>query len=264
MIISAVNLVYEIERRSFPLQRELIRTTFSATSSGSAKSDDHTSGGTAPSTQPSSGSSTKKISPAPSCIPKEQLVFSKDITDLSRISQITPPGFTVQNGDLKTHSYLWIGDGKEVPIYAPADARLVAGAHYSESGMSQYHLLFEVACDTEFKFDHFLNPIDDIKKVFSSQTQTDTRTSPPTAALVFKAGDLLGYTSGTPQAHNWDFGLYYRAQTNSKYTGNQKAYGSDHYAICPYEFFPQDKKSAYVALFNRAQFPSDPIGGLCK
>lgn len=189
------------------------------------------------------------------CVSNPNPVFTADVTDLSRISRVTPPGMLMTGDILKSHSYIWIADGGKVPVYAPTDATLAAGAHYSEFGINQYYLVFQVSCEVEFAFDHFQEPLPSITERFSSTPKGDTRTDYVTP-LAVKAGELLGYTSGTGEAHNWDFGVY----NTTKLDPDAQAFGAtgkDARANCPYDYYPREKQSAYRSLFN-----SDMGGGV--
>jgi NAD(P)-dependent dehydrogenase (short-subunit alcohol dehydrogenase family) len=63
--------------------------------------------------------------------------------------------------------------------------------------------------DSWYLINHITEPIEKIKNAFPSTPQTDTRDSPRVnPSIQIKAGDLLGYTTGTPLAHNFDFGGY--------------------------------------------------------
>lgn len=176
--------------------------------------------------------------PQTTCTSNSSPVFTHDITDFYRIGQITPPG-SVINGHFKAHSYIWIANGLSVPVYAPVDMTLKNGAYYTEQGMTQYVLSFQVSCEVNIKLDHILNPIQTVRDVFpdTARPTNDTRGEAPTNEISFKAGDLIGNTSGTLEAHNWDFGVY------NSVTGGQEN------GVCPYDYFETNKKSAYYGLF---------------
>jgi len=200
----------------------------------------------------STGSEGEPPPPTTSCTSNPTPVFTKDITDVSRISKITPPGTIFDNGVVKSHSYLWIKDGKKVPFYAPVDISLESGAYYEEGMGPQYLLFFAVSCEVGIKFDHILNPIDAITDVLPERpAQNDSRTTRPTATVSFKAGDLLGYTSGTSGAHNWDFGVYNTTLFPNPVTdGVENLEEIDKRADCGYDYFTASKRKAYKNLFE--------------
>jgi len=195
--------------------------------------------------------STSSSSSEPGCKNNANPVFSKDITDLSRISQITPPGTVFDNGDVTSHSYLWIVDGGQVPVYAPADMKLSTGAYYSENGLLGYILWFEVSCEVVIKFDHIEKPIDAIRNAFPSEPKFDTRDVEIEQVVTFKAGELIGYTTGTREANNWDFGVYNTAISPNPVTdGFSNLDDLDKSADCGYDYFAIDLRETYRKLFK--------------
>jgi hypothetical protein len=219
--------------------------------------------------QPSQGSFSAGEVPAPqaevpvntpqgpieTCVSNPNPVFTENITDLSRVSYITPPGIMTNSGTLKSHSYIWIADGEDIPIFAPVDMELSAGAYASEGGIPQYLLFFEVSCEVEVKLDHILDPVDSIRAALPDVPKIeDTRTT-YTDPVSFEAGDLIGYTSGTPQAHNWDFGVYNKERLDPDAQGVGLE-GLDERANCPYDYYPSPQKEVYYGLFNNSVFGS--------
>ena len=199
-----------------------------------------------------------------SCISNPNPVFTADITDLTKISRITPPG-SVNPGDgfVTAHSYIWIEGSGVVPIYAPVDMTLGMGGLYTESGNpAQYILFFGVSCEVSIKLDHIDNPIEQIKNVLPKTPKTnDSRTDDVSSVIGFKAGDLLGYTGGTGEEHNWDFGVYNETKPNFLLDGEQYEDGT---ADCPYDYFTEDKKTVYYNLFVSGKGYGPPPTTFCK
>lgn len=190
------------------------------------------------------------------CVSNENPVFTADITDPKTIKAVTPPR------NEKTHSHVWIKDNQKVPVYAPVDAKLVAGSKYTESGVVNYLFFFDVSCEVEIKFDHVLEPVQSIKDMFPNPPKTDTRTD-PLPATELKAGDLIGYTTGTPQANNWDFGVYNKARLNHL-NGKEGYEEIDWRAGCPYDYFITDKKEFYYSLFTSITGSGAPPTDFCN
>ncbi|MAF79792.1 hypothetical protein CL629_01805 [bacterium] len=186
--------------------------------------------------------------PQETCVSNPNPVLTADITDMWRVSQITPPGVLMGGVQLKSHSYIWIEDGGTVPVYAPADVELVTGAYYLEGGISQYILIFRLSCEVDIKFDHILEPIVAIRDAFPDTPKGDTRTD-PVGPISFKAGDVVGYTSGTPEAHNWDFGLYNDSVADPD-ANVPEAVGTDLRANCPYDYYSSDRRQTYFDLMG--------------
>ncbi len=186
----------------------------------------------------------------PTCLSNPSPIFTSHITDMSRIVQITPPGTIFADGTVKSHSYLWNKDSNQVPLYAPADMTLASGAHYIEGGISQYLLYFQVSCEVGVKFDHVFFPIDAIRNVFPQDPKSDTRTNPPSEAVSFSAGDVIGYTPGNPASHNWDFGVYNTTiYPNPVTEGVANLEEVDKRADCAYDYFTPTLRQVYKDLF---------------
>lgn len=206
------------------------------------------------------------------CISNPDPEFTAHITDLSEIERVIPPGAIVGGvgGDvLKTHSFLHVRLSEQVPIYAPVDSALYAGAFYKEAGRPQYTLFFRVSCEVFYVFDHIDNVEPKIGEKFSSTPQEDTRTSGEFEQYVHvKAGELIGYSEGTPQAHSWDFGVYNKERPNflsdlEKYK-EYKLFPRDKIANCPYDYFSQNLKDDYTELFEGKSVESDYPKLFCK
>ena len=192
-----------------------------------------------------------------SCISNANPVFTADVTDNNKIKAITPPR------NEKTHSHIWIKDGQKVPVYSPVDAKLAAGAKYTEGGSLNYLLFFDVSCEVEIKFDHVTEPAELIANMFPEPPKAgDTRTDylPKTQ---FKAGDLIGYTTGTPGAKNWDFGVYNKAKLNHL-NGKEGYEEIDMRANCPYDYFITDKKDFYYSRFVSKTGEGAPPTDFCN
>ncbi|MBI4177347.1 MAG: hypothetical protein HY516_03175 [Candidatus Aenigmarchaeota archaeon] len=190
------------------------------------------------------------------CVNNTNPVFTADVTDTDTIKAVTPPR------NEKTHSHIWIKGGKKVPVYAPVDAKLTAGSKYLEGGELNYLLFFDVSCEVEVKFDHLEELVPALAKLFPDPPKTDTRTDYLTS-VELKAGDLIGYTTGTPQANNWDFGVYNEAKLN--HLNGKAGYAElDWRAGCPYDYFEADKKKFYYSLFASKTGDGAPPTDFCK
>lgn len=153
---------------------------------------------------------------------------------------------------LKTHSYIGT-DGANVPVYAPAALTLNAGSHYVGG---PYTIEFLASCEVTVRFGHITAPVDRIKNLLPSEPGNSSATQYLTP-LKFAAGELVGYTTGTSQAGNWDFGVYNSA-TSNRYAGDPDWGWSTTYttAVCPFDYFTSGLKSEYVAKFD-----PDILGG---
>ncbi|MBI2636655.1 MAG: hypothetical protein HYW81_00460 [Parcubacteria group bacterium] len=189
--------------------------------------------------------------PVQTCVSNPNPVFTADITNLANLVRITPPGTILPDGDVKTHSFVWNAPGANNPVYAPVDVTLAGGGYYTEGGVNQYIMFFDVSCEVEVKFDHIRNPIDAVRNVLPSEPKlNDTRTTPATERLAFKAGDLIGYTVGNPGSGNWDFGVYNTTITNYLAAEERfSAFPTYTNAVCPYDYYQGTAREAYRVLY---------------
>lgn len=181
--------------------------------------------------------------PEKTCTSNPNPVFTSHITDTALIKMVTPPGGTVGGGIVKYHSFLWNATRDiRVPVYAPINMTLTNGAYYLEELEANFILNFDISCEVTLKFDHIKSPIQAIRDVFPSlpRITNDTRGEQVTP-VEFRAGDLIGYTTGTVTANNWDLGVY--------------AQGSDlgENVLCPYDLFLPELQGAYRNLFASPQ-----------
>ena len=199
----------------------------------------------AKSVQPSLAPEKKTEQEILSCQSNPAPVFTHHITDIAKVDRIlTPP--RIVSGSLKTHSYVETKK-QRVPVYAPVDMLLTSGAHYIGG---PYWFEFKVSCEVTLRFGHITDPLPTIKAVFPREPADDSRDQPVETPIAFTAGDLLGYTTGTELAGNWDFGVYHVA-TSNKYAGSEWGNSSVYTtAVCPYDYFIPSLKKEYVALYD--------------
>lgn len=181
-------------------------------------------------------------------------IFTHDITDVDRISHIVPPGWATI--EVKPHSFIFIDSNVvKVPIYSPVDADLVEGVYKNAKDNIDYDLHFQASCEVWFLINHVSDPVDKIRQALPSVPQTTTQDPPRLEDPIhFKAGDLIGYTTGVIQSHSFDFGVEHINHINqfvnmARYQrgglGNRPLH-----AICPYELFSDDKKPGYYSKFG--------------
>lgn len=195
-----------------------------------------------------------------SCV--ENPIFTKHITDVSKIENIVLPP-VISAGNLKTHSYIETNK-KKVPIYAPVDMELITGSFYVGG---PYRLDFQVGCNVTLRLAHITEPLQDIIVLFPSSPTQDSKDQEIKQKIKFKAGDLIGYTTGTSQAGNWDFGVYDITKSNKyaldKAWNNSWVYTS---AVCPYDYFAKELKQEYSKKYNLDKHASLKYDGepFCK
>lgn len=190
---------------------------------------------------------TKPNSHKESCITNVQPIFSHHITDIDLVDSIVPPFFWVGDSDLK-HTALMNTRGR-VPLYLPSDATLFQGSHYVSEGEDHYLLDFQASCEIIVSFDHVTEPIDEIVALLPHEAQSDSRTE-FVEPLEMHAGDLIGYTTGTINAKNWNFAVFNSVRSNhlvdhSDYSEYEK-YTT---AVCPFEYYPDVMRDEYENVF---------------
>ncbi len=151
----------------------------------------------------------------------------------------------------------------EIPVYAPSDATLIGITYYLQPmqdqqgnwvDIPQYDVRFQASCEVTYGFDHLWRLPDALAALAQQQPATSTRDAEVSTRLPVKAGDLIGYTTGTIVAHTWDFYLSNTSKHNQ--FANQERYVNSGdlqrllTADCPYEYFGQAMKDEYYARFG--------------
>lgn len=245
----------------------------SQTSSQSASAVKNSDGGASSQNPPATAEQTNNPAVSPnnpaasntSCKSNVKPVFTHHITDVKKVNYVVPPPTIGAGPSLKTHGYMGT-DHARVPVYAPIDMVLNTGAYF-EGG--PFWLGFEVSCEVTLRFGHITEPIQTIRDIFPSTpaAPNDSRDQQIKNKISFKAGDLIGYTTGTSQAGNWDMGIYNSA-TSNKYKGDPTWGNSWVYttAVCPFDYFLPELKAVYYSKFDSQAMPGNPRDGesFCK
>ncbi|MEK6908679.1 MAG: hypothetical protein AABX23_01360 [Nanoarchaeota archaeon] len=172
-------------------------------------------------------------------------VFSYEFTDFSKIDAFQPIGSIA--GASRGRSYINVKNGVSVPVYAPMDATLVSIIYAyrgPEADHGEYGLKFDTKCGVIFLLDHLDSASDEIKKYAPAEPVRSTATN-DNLAIPIKAGTLLGYTDGTPQARTFDFLVI--DQTKKAYYINPERWKWEQslYSVCPYDLYTEDLKEKY-------------------
>src|SRR3989344_1166546 len=209
-------------------------------------------------------SASPSTSPSPSggisqqnCSSNISPVFTHHITDISKVQYVAPPPTMGAGPNLKTHGYI----GTEhalVPVYGPVTMTVKDGSHYVGG---PYMFDFAVSCEVTVRFGHMTNPVDALKQLLPVELASDSRTQ-SLSPVSFAAGELVGYTTGTDQAGNWDFGVYNSA-TQNRYASDPDWNWSTVLttAVCPFGYFTPDLKAAYISKFNPQIMAGNPPHG---
>lgn len=162
--------------------------------------------------------------------------FTSPITDIDSISRITPGKYMFD----PRFVYLGIKDQKRIPVYAPADGTLIRIFYKISETRGDYDLVFLVDCHTTYRINHITDPNPNIAALTPITEPmpigpngiiglTNDKITPKENIRV-KAGEQLGTTTGTEQAHNWDFSVYI-----------------DRQSVCPFEQYSEPLRSAWLA-----------------
>lgn len=151
------------------------------------------------------------------------------------------------NGTDPRFSYVLIRDeGAPIPIYAPAPLLLVK-IRYKDGFEAQrtreegdWDFTFLVSCDVQVRVNHVNQPGEKLLAAYGYGTEPGTYWENgeqidieakmiPAAEVRFEAGELLGFTQGTPSA-NFDYVI-----------------GVNGNSVCPWEVFEEPVRSSLLA-----------------
>lgn len=193
------------------------------------------------------------------CKNDTQPLFTKPFTDLSKINHIMPLG-NVKAGSL-SRSYISVKREKNdskvwAPLFAPTNATLFRIAYAyrgdpAQGGRAEYRIDFRVSCEVTFGFDHIANISERLKQFAPTEPTYMTRGGKEVSVPVIE-GELIGFTNGGLIGGAWDFLLFNYAKEVSHI--NPSRWTSEHnkYADCPYDYFTEDLRKQYYAMFASA------------
>ena len=202
-----------------------------------------------------------------SCVSDPSPRFTNFITDLDSIDTIWPT-VALSGNWLKNRSYFAMkvdggGQVKEQPVYAPADATLIEISYYLQPmqtrdgewvDVPQYDLRFQMSCEVKFWFDHMSRLDGPIAELAPKEPSPTTRDAAKYVSMEVKAGDIIAYTTGTINAHTWDFIMTNRSK--EAMFANQERYrltGNLNHLLrtdCPYDYYEPEMRDAYYELFG--------------
>ena len=203
--------------------------------------------------------------PGTACESNPNPTFTTSFTDLAMIQAILPPA-VISGERFKNRSYISIARDAaceffEVPIYAPVDSTLVNITYFTQPAMDAndrqilmelYILDFQVSCEVHYGFDHVDRLVGAVGAVAPPEPAPDTRDAAVYVTVPVKAGQLIGFTRGTPRARNWDWIVTNQAATNV--FANPERYRTEGdlqtlaAGACGYDYFPTAIRSQFYAL----------------
>lgn len=175
--------------------------------------------------------------------------FTYPFTDLSKIDAINKLGSF--GAGSQGRSYSGIKEGMEVPVYAPTDATLETVIYTPRGGPEtppEYGLYFDTGCNVRFLLDHIDRVTDEIKALAPQSPASSTRTELGTKPnKKIKAGTLLGYSNGTPQARTFDFLVMNYANEVEHINPSRWTNDQTKYSVCPYDYYISPYKEQFLA-----------------
>lgn len=173
--------------------------------------------------------------------------FTHPITDLTKISAIGKLGGFGCGSPAR--SYLTITGG-EVPVYAPMDATLETIIYTPRGGPEtppEYGLYFSGGCNVIFLLDHIDRLTDEMKALAPQQPADSTRTELGTRPnKKIKAGTLVGYSDGTPQAKTFDFLVMDMSKAGEHINSSRWETDQAKYGVCPYDYYIAPYKEQFM------------------
>jgi hypothetical protein len=183
-------------------------------------------------------------------------LFTASPFNASDISMITNGSETNDS----RFAYVWVkAPYAKIPLYAPADGVLTAIRHltatkFFPSDDFQVQFNLTATCLDYWRFNHVTDPRADIRAAYSYGDKCsscfDDSGNPiarheeyekPGTAIKVKAGELIGYTSGTPVAHDFDFAIQISDKT-----------------VCPMSVLSEPHKSKLLAMLGPGPKSANP------
>jgi|SRR3989344_1396982 len=195
--------------------------------------------------------SQKQYTPQQSCTSNINPQFTSAFTDLSVINAINPIGGI--GGGSPGRSYIGVLEGKQAPIYAPANGILRTIIYVDRGeGYGEYGIFLKISCEVEILFDH-IDKISDrlMKYAPKDSTQSSATQGNNEINISIQAGELLGYTDGTSLAHTFDFLVTNYGKKNKYINPKRWEWEQALYGTCPYDYFVPTLKSLYYEKLGK-------------
>jgi len=178
--------------------------------------------------------------------------FTHHFTDVNTITSIIPPVFRNNRGTMPTTLLNIKG---RVPLYMPISGMLIQGSYHNEQGSQFYMWETDVGCGVTVVFDHVTEPVEKIKNLFPAIPRDDSRTDLFNTPLEMTAGELVGYTTGSVNAHNWNFAVYDSSERNYLWGREEFKNLPKYYTqVCPFSYYDPSMAKVYeerfVSTFN--------------
>ncbi len=229
------------------------KTTLKCTKVGTklvwvAQRSSGSSGSASSGTQPTSSTTSAPKAGTSGCGANSAGLFTASPFKSSDISRIT----NGNEGNDPRFAYVWVKEPyTKIPLHAPADGVLTAIRHLTATKFfpsDDFQLVFNLSttCGDYWRFNHVTDPRADIRAAYSygdkcsscfddngNPTARYEEYEKPGTAIKVKAGELIGYTSGTPSAHDFDFAIQISDKT-----------------VCPMSVLAEPHKSSLLAMLG--------------
>lgn len=177
--------------------------------------------------------------------------------DQKRIEAVLYPG-QVRGNNFKPHGGFRLYGSNEAVIKLTADAKIVQGARYIESGEVQYMFDFETECKIRMRFDH-LNTLSPTLQAYAEKlpkAEPNNSKTTPLDNSTLKKGTVLATKVGFIKNNNssFDFGVYDMNKLNNASQQTNWPNDFDHqnenakHAVCWLDWLPSSQQSAIKAL----------------
>ncbi|MFA5926598.1 MAG: hypothetical protein WCT32_02085 [Patescibacteria group bacterium] len=191
-----------------------------------------------------------------SCESNPKPVFTSGFTDLENIKQVNPIGGIMVGSPGR--SYVQVkGEGAsriKTPLYAPIDTTIQSLVYArrdpnNPAAPGEYRLEFRISCEVTFNFDHIDDVVDKIK-AYAPAEPSSRSNDLKYVSIPVKAGELVGYTDGTPQAGSFDLFLLNSAKTVPHINPVRWKWDQVVTADCPYDYFSDELKAKYYDIMR--------------
>jgi hypothetical protein len=222
----------------------------------SSGSSSGSSGSGSSGTQPTSSTTSSPKVETTGCGANSAGLFTASPFKVGDISMITNGNET---NDAR-FAYVWVkAPYAKIPLYAPADGVLTVIRHLTSNKVfpsDDFQVQFNLTstCNDYWRFNHFTDPRADIRAAYSygdkcsscfddngNPTARYEEYEKPGTAIKVKAGELIGYTSGTPFAHDFDFAIQISDKT-----------------VCPMSVLAEPHKSTLLAMLGPGPRSANP------
>lgn len=204
-------------------------------------------------------------------------------TDLGGLRSITPLGTPATGGEIKERHQIQLltntdesgtTSGHLVPIYAPTKVKPRNLRRFQSSSPpapytdEYYGFELEVSCEVHIRLDHIRMAGDKLRAAVPEVGSIVE----PAVPTVFEAGELIGYTDGTPpappgedRAFSFDYAVY-NAEHENQYVNMERYRTTNELrnsltSVCGNTYYDEAQAAAFAALLG---YDGNSAGGDCR